>query len=169
MLGNRSSRYRHSFWALLFFLVLYFVYVLTTSFAYVAGTALLLIVSWILITNVTEIYQGRTLKRFLSHYANDEDLYDADAAIKDFVFFNGRMYTAVVKVTGAGVYIYSVGICSCMIPWQQVRSIKILRGEYRLRARLGFSEKIENTQNLSIPWDEKLGDMVPESVLFISN
>lgn len=155
----------------IFIAALFLTYEVTKSFELVAVAAIVLFITWVLIANIGEAWRGRELKKFLSMHARKADLDNTDSVIRDFVFFNGKLYTSVVKLMEEGVYIYSFGLFSCIIPWENIASFTMLRGnndinrKRQIRAKINFVDVDARKDVLSIPWDDSFKEIVPSCLM----
>ena len=159
-------------WVVLLLTSSYFIYESTGSLLYVFVTILLVFFLWGLNNIILGVIRGQSLKRFLVYYAEEiavdeleNDNYESYK--QDFVYFKGRSLVATVTVVARGVFIQITGVCSCIIPWNMILNIKVLKEDKQQRVKLGFADKVEDSRNLIIPWDSEFQKQVPESVLIV--
>ncbi len=172
MFGFIRARNGLLVWIALLLTSVYFIYESTESLFYVFCTVLLVVSLWALNNLILGIIRGQSLKRFLAHYAEDVDMDDIDLVSlesleRDFVFFKGRSHIATVKVINRGVFIYSLGVFTCIIPWNVILNIKVFGEDKQQRVKLGFADKVEDSRNLIIPWNSEFKKEVPDSVLIV--
>lgn len=148
-------------WFSIYVFVLFLVAEFTESWLAVGLSGIFLLALWVFIVNVGEIYKGRGLKKFLVSVAREAEITESTQLTKGYVYFSGHLFTAAVDVSSEGVFIYSAGICVCLIPWEAISSIKVIGSSDLLRARIRF---VRYAEIISISWKDEFKNVVPEQV-----
>ncbi|MGQ9426465.1 hypothetical protein ACXYTJ_10190 [Gilvimarinus sp. F26214L] len=111
--------------------------------------------------------RGQALKRFLAKSGKsipvgDVDL-DSNPPLQDFVYFNDNSYASAITVSREGIYIYSFGLFSCLLPWESIANLYVLDRGSKSCAQVLLNCPESDSRKLIIGWEKKFDQYVPSS------
>ncbi|WP_444893732.1 hypothetical protein ACJJIE_04760 [Microbulbifer sp. TRSA001] len=152
--------------AIVFSFVLFLIFKVSGSWGVTVASGAFLFCVWILIANFMEIVRGKSLKMFLKTIARDVEVSEDGDLLKGNLIFQGNIFTVVLNVTGEGVFIYCLGVCSCVIPWDEISFVNAYGSKGVRKAQLKFKKGLDSQMRIS--WLNEFQACVPSHVAYFS-
>ncbi|QFT54464.1 hypothetical protein [Microbulbifer sp. THAF38] len=110
------------------------------------------------------VVDGAPLKSLAREFGEELRVESDSGLIRDYVRLPASAVTACTGVKESGVVIYSVGVCSVLIPWSSVVRINVTKKtKSHYLAELSLEKDGKSISNVFIPWQSNYKQFVPAS------